>query len=150
MDLSYFAVDEKLEEEGCRIEYPGGAYLLVARAGNERYKKRFRKLTAPIARQMELGTVAEEQAAELLLKCEAETILIGWGGWEKDGAEYPYTVEHSYDLLKTMPKLREDVNKVSGDFANYRKRQEEADAEVLGKESSGNSNGGRTSKVSKG
>jgi hypothetical protein len=72
---------------------------------NDRVEKKIRKVT---------GDRLTEEATSLV----ANSIL-GWSGVEIDGAAVPFTVENAVMVFTRWPFIREQVQSVSDDRANF-------------------------------
>jgi len=123
-----FGTDNKLEEEGVWIELDGhGARIKVARAGNRNFKKAFTALSPQVRRQLERGTLPENQAAEITSRLMAEHILLDWEGLAENDEPLPYSKDAARRMLFTYPVFRSRVFEESQTTEYYRRREKEED-----------------------
>lgn len=88
---------------------------------------------------------AEACAEKLTVEVMAKSILLGWSGNVRyKGAILPYSVDNAIMLLQ-LKDFRAKVEKLSGDFQNYRLVSEEEDAKNSEATSNGSSIGVATS-----
>lgn len=112
-------INGNTETEGVEFIYMG-AKLIVARANNIEYKKEFRKLMQPIENEVESGRITEQKSQEVLDKCAAKTILVGWSDFkDMDGEEWEYTEQNAVDLLKDDRDAYREIMKFSENIDNY-------------------------------
>jgi hypothetical protein len=127
MDIfNTYATDEVAEVEGRWQKIGKDAKVLVARTGNARYQKEFRK--ALERHEGDLGTGSEEAdklAEEILIEVMAKTILLGWEGLSYQGQ----TVEYSVDMAKTLLRVkdfRKRVMAIADNLENFKIQAEVA------------------------
>ena len=121
MDISKFQTNKSLEEEGVWVDVDGnGTKIKVARINNPRYKKYFQKITKPYKRQIRNGTLAEELAEKLLVDALANTILLDWQGFTKEGADFPYSVDNARSFLQESADFRDFVSDAANEMENFR------------------------------
>lgn len=103
----------------------------ISRMGkaNKKYTKALDKATKPYARQMQIGTLAEETADELFRGVFIRTVLKNWENVRgKDGAELEFTPENATALFGRLPELYEDLLEKSRSAALFREEVMETDA----------------------
>lgn len=127
MDIfASYATDEKAEVEGVKFPLSPTAYVVVARAGNDRYLAELRK--ALDVNQMALDSndeAANDLANKLMIEVEAKTILVGWGGLQFQKKP----VEYSHEMAKTMLSVKDFRKKIlafSNSMEAFRVKAEEA------------------------
>ena len=127
MDLkNRFETDKLLEEEGVWVDIGDGGRLKVARRGNRRYRDKLRALTRGRERQLQLNTLPEDIAEDMLCQALACGILLDWDGIEEDGRKLAYAQETAVELLRRYADFRVLVETLSDDMAAYRTRELEA------------------------
>jgi len=128
MDIKkIFSTDSKAEQEGVWVDLDKKTAIKVARSGNPKFQKLFRKLTKPYTRAMRSGTLNDDIAEKILIQCLAETILLDWKGIEEDGKKVPYSVEKAIEYLG-IKDFRDFVVSCADDFALYKAEQDEETA----------------------
>lgn len=126
MDLKkHFETDRALEEEGVWFDVGDGGRLKIARRGNRRYRDRLRALTRGKERQLQLNTLPEDVAEDLLCAALASGILLDWEAIEENGRKVAYTEQAAADMLRRYPDFRILVESLSDDMEAYRAREEE-------------------------
>lgn len=121
MDISKFQTSKSAEEEGIWVDVDGnGTKVKVARINNARYKKYFQKITKPYKRQIRNGTLAEELAEKLLVDALANTILLDWKGFTKDGEDFLYSVDNARSFLQESADFRDFVSDAANEMENFR------------------------------
>jgi hypothetical protein len=121
MDVSKFQTNKSMEEEGVWVDVDGnGTRIKVARINNARYKKYFQKITKPYKRQIRTGTLSEDLAEKLLVDALANTILLDWKGFTKEGQDFPYSVDHARLFLAESPDFRDFVSDAANEMETFR------------------------------
>jgi hypothetical protein len=121
MDISKFQTNKSAEEDGIWVDVDGnGTKIKVARINNARYKKYFQKITKPYKRQIRNGTLAEELAEKLLVDALANTILLDWQGFTKEGTDFPYSVDNARVFLQESADFRDFVSDAANEMENFR------------------------------
>ena len=131
-----FETDNAKEIEGVPVKYAPNAdgtiptfYLSRMGKANKKYSKALDKVTKPYARQMQLGTLAEETAEDMFRGVFVKTVLKGWENIRgKDGLELEFTPENAADLFKKLPDLYDDLQEKARSAALFREEINEADA----------------------
>lgn len=117
MKLAKFKQSVAKAEEGSTIDMGDGLKVTVTRIGCKSYQNMIKKLTAPHQRAIRNKTLDDSVYEEIMNKCLAETILIGWEGLQdEDGAEILYSKAKAYELL-TNPEYKDFKDTIS-DLAN--------------------------------
>lgn len=125
-----FETDKDLETEGRWIDYGGAGEYLIARAGgaNKKYSNLLQKRMKPYRRQMEAGTLDNEKAKDILIGAFVDAVLLDWKGVNnREGEALDYTRDNAIQLFKDLPMLFEDLQKMSMDFAVFRRAEVEKD-----------------------
>jgi len=120
MKIEITPIDKAHEESGAWGRYRG-IPLLIARANNSRFRAIFKKLSKPLSREIEKGTISEADSEEILCESLSVGILMGWKEFEIKGEEVEYTKENAKQLLANDPDCREYVQNYSQDIDNYLK-----------------------------
>ncbi len=120
MEISITPVDKKAQEEGSWGSYRG-VKLLIARAGNTRFRASFKRLSRPFSKDIEKNTISETDGETILCQSLAEGVLRDWKGLMVNGKEIEYTTESAQSLLKNDPDCRAYVQEFSEDLDNYLK-----------------------------
>lgn len=129
-----YGTDSQKEIDGVwRDDIVAGSEFLIARIGNPNYQKRFNALSKPYRRAIKKGTLEEEVAEKLLIRCMAETILLGWKNVEVYGKKVNYSVENAVELLTKFKDLREEINDVANAMEIYKQEEQHEDTENLKK-----------------
>jgi len=123
-----FGTDQNKEKEGVWQDMGDGLKMRIARIGNPNYQKRFQALSKPHRRALRRGTLSDEIAEQLLIKCLAETIVLDWEGVEENGSTIPYSVDNAIRVLTDYPDLRNYVNDIANEMEGYK---EDVDEEAI-------------------
>lgn len=130
MDLMEIAVDPRRELEGAEV-YPWNdkTMLLVARYNNAPFRALQNKLMNPLVQAAGKEGISVEQAAVVLGKCMAKTILLGWSGLFIDGKEVEYTPNKCQEILldPRFIDFKEAVMREAQDLDHYRLQSLEDD-----------------------
>jgi hypothetical protein len=130
-----FQTDTAAEVDGRWFPIGSGARIRVARLNNPKYREVFSRLVKPHERALSLNLLEDETATALLVRAEAEAVLVGWEGLT-DGPNNepvgPYSVERAVDLLTRYPEFRAYVRALASDLANYRQQTVETAKDALG------------------
>lgn len=119
-----FKTDKGLEENGVKIDLGEGASITIARLGNKNYQKKFQELAKPHKKAIRLGVLSDEVAEDMLIKALADSVLLGFEGFEEDGEEIVYSLENAEKLLK-VKDFRTMVMDLAGEAEAFRKADEE-------------------------
>lgn len=138
-----FATDEKSELEGIWENVGTGAKVLVARVGNKNYTERFKRLGKGLQRQLDRGTLPEDNQAAILISIMADTILLDWEGFSDKGEVITYSKDKAKEMLKKYPDFRQFVWDIANDVELYRVKNREED---LGNSSAPSSSASNTPK----
>jgi hypothetical protein len=121
MDISKFQTNKSAEEDGVWVDVDGnGTRIKVARINNARYKKYFQKITKPYKRQIRNGTLSEDLAEKLLVDALANTILLDWKGFTKEGQDFPYSVDNARSFLAESADFRDLVSDAATEMETFR------------------------------
>ncbi len=127
MNLTITPVDKKSELDGAWGSYRG-VDLLIARANNTHFRKVFRRLSKPFSREIEKGSISEDDSENILCGAMADAILVSWENFEMSGATVEYTKDNAKALLVNDPDCRKYVQEFSEDIDNYLKEETEKTA----------------------
>ena len=119
-------INGNTETEGSNHIYRGNT-LIVARSGNENFKKLFRELLKPYQEEFNSGRMSEEQSNEIMIECVSQTILVGWEKIkDASGKEYEYSVENAKSLLTDDKDAYDSVLAFADNIDNYLTTSEKA------------------------
>lgn len=127
MDFSEFKVNNTAAEGGVWVEHDEETKFLIARLGNKKFQNLFNKMMAPHQRQFSAGKLALDKQTEIMCRCMAKTILLGWDGLCMDGKALEYSEEKAYELL-SMPgaeEFRDLITSYAQDAEIFRNEQVE-------------------------
>lgn len=131
-----FETNTDKEAEGVTVEYAPNKdgtipTFTISRMGksNKKYSKMLDKATKPYARQLQLGTLANETADKLFMGVFVKTVLRGWNNvYGRDGKPLEFTPENAEMLLTALPDLYDDLQEKAKSAALFREEEREADA----------------------
>lgn len=123
MNLDDLFVDPGRGEQGVWVDCFSGSKVKLAYSEGKKYKAGLAKL----ARQHRLQLDdANEESFELIqsitARALAEHILLDWSGFIINGKDEKYTKELGYQVLLTIPKIREFVTEKAADPATFREQ----------------------------
>jgi hypothetical protein len=127
-----FASDLNKEENGvwCQL---GDMSFLIARAGNERWKKRNRMLENQAYGSMgrRKDKRSPEKDTEILINCLAYTCVLDWKNvrFKADGDEIPFSHEKAFEILadKRFKELTDEILGIALDAERFMEEQIEED-----------------------
>jgi hypothetical protein len=130
-----FETNAEKETEGVEVQYAPNKdgtipTFTLSRMGkaNKKYSKALDKSSKPYARQLQLGTLAEETAESLFMGVFVKTVLKGWANVRgKDGKDLAFTPENALMVLKALPDLYEDLQDKARSAALFREETNEDD-----------------------
>lgn len=123
--------DPQREVSGVTIDMGELGKFHVARAGgsNTAFEKALVAATKPYRRAMQIGTMDNKLANEILAKVYAETVLLGWEGvLDENEQPFPFNKVNAQHLLTVLPELFKLVQQTAEDSALFRLDILEADA----------------------
>lgn len=141
-----YKTDGVCETEGVWVPYQGGVELLLARAGgsNLKYKRAVEKFARQKKREIDQGTLTEEDTLPIFRKVYARTVVLGWrtctGKTETGELLYEPTVENidghpmafnernCIKLFEDLPDFFASVQSDAQDIQNYLAANLEDDA----------------------
>ncbi|UUV44528.1 tail assembly chaperone [Rhodobacter phage RcMotherGoose] len=131
-----FETNAEKEAEGVEVQYAPNKdgtipTFILSRMGksNKKYAKALDKSSKPYARQLQLGTLAEETAEALFMGVFVKTVLKGWKNVRgRDGKDLPFSPENAIMVLKALPDLYDDLQDKARSAALFREETNEADA----------------------
>ena len=133
-----FGSNETAEVEGVWIHLGEEARVKVARLGNTKTQKAYRKIPKAIRRQMEDGTLGSTQTRQFMSKFLSAHILMDWDKLFDGGKALPaYTSEIGVKFLIKYRRFQERVWELSLDDDLFNVGEVEEDAGNLSKRSSG-------------
>jgi hypothetical protein len=138
-----FKTDEKLEQEGIILDY-GDFRVKIAHAGgsNKKFKNLLSARLKPYERQLAIGTMDDEVAAQVIREVYADSIILNFetkkvievqegeqgepkeewvtGVPAEDGAVLPYNRDSVCTIFKNIPRLFQDVKAQAENFSLFR------------------------------
>lgn len=149
MDIEkQFATDPVLEKEGVWFDIGDGAHVRVAAMNNPNWQRVMRAKFKGRERQLQLKTLSDDVATKLVIEATAETILLDWKGFTRNGEPLPYSREAAIDVLTRHRRLRDIVTGLSEDFESFKVSQAE-DAEKNSETLSASASGSESAKSKK-
>lgn len=107
------------KEEGVWLDYETGSFL-IASGSKMAFQKMLGKLQQPYVRKIDKGALDPKISQDILCKCLAKHILLGWKNVGSNGEEIPYTEEVAYKILVNNDGLRNWVSDQSLDLDNFK------------------------------
>lgn len=139
MDIETFGLDAEKEVKGVWKKLSQDSEVLVARANNPAFRKRFRELSEPYDTAIRNKVLDEETSKHLMLQATADTIFLGFKGIKEGGVALEDTVENRYKLLKDHSRFRDFIAMIAADEENYASQHEEEAVKNSSDDSSGTS-----------
>lgn len=133
-----YKTDQKAEREGKWFDWGNGGKTCIARIGNPAYKEMLREEMKQFDSLRRAGrSIPEEATNEILIKCMAHTIVLGWEGYSGEGLEglgltfnqdmtIPYSPENAIILLKEFKDFRDEIATIATDMENFLAESEAA------------------------
>lgn len=118
-----YKMDTDLEKEGVWIEFPNGAGFKVRRFGgtnSQKLRSVVTTITKPLSRQIEMGTLTEEQERKVMVESFVKACLIDWRNVSIDDKEVPYSEVKAIELFMELPELFTVLSKQSENKDNYK------------------------------
>ena len=113
MDIDKAFADPKLESEGVWVSYREGSKVKVARMGNPTFQKHLDAKMRPHKRKQDRGTLSSEIETRVLCEAIAETVLLDWSGFTKDGKDFKYTPDAAAALLIQSMDFRNEISDIA-------------------------------------
>lgn len=127
--FSELVTDKDLESgAGIVLDYGDLGQITIHRAGgsNKKFANVFAAKLRPYERQMNMGTLSDDLAEQLLAATYAETVIVGWKGVKgEDGKDMPFNKKNCVNLLIKVPELFRDIQEQANKAANFRREQVE-------------------------
>lgn len=120
-----FDTDAELIQRGIVLDFGDGEWVRISRAGNgnKRFQQRFEALMKPHRRALELGTLDDAKATEVMHQVFAETIILEWNVTGPDGEKIEFTKENAMKLFKELPDFFMEIKRNAEDRANFRRQR---------------------------
>jgi hypothetical protein len=121
MNLNKFKTDGKMSQEGTTVDIGDGASVTVARAGNEKFNKSLRIVAKKFGTSFK--SLDNDKLERVVMECYCGTVLLGWAGFTKDGADLPFTKETAVELMldKEYVDLRKLIENLAEEPETFRK-----------------------------
>lgn len=130
MDISKIATDKTLEASGAWIQYDDETSFLVASLRSKTYRAAFDREKADLARKFKKPS--REQTEEALMRCYAESILLGWKGVVENGTEIPCTIDNRLRVLQTCPSVWDFIVNKANEYETFQREIVEEAKAALG------------------
>jgi hypothetical protein len=118
MDFNRFKTDTQAEVSGKWFPFQD-AKLKIARTGNMRYREMLRSKLSLSRSEIDKGLVDLAVSDEMLCEVIAETILLDWEGFTKDGQEYAYSKQAAREMLMKYRDFRDVVVEKADSMENF-------------------------------
>ena len=129
MDIAKLATDPKLETEGTWIEFDTDTKFLVRSLRSKPYRESYQREVNSLRRVTRRPS--QDQTEDMLIKCYAESILVGWKGVTENGTELPCTIDNRERVLRTCPTVWDFIVQSVNSHETFHKEElEEAKAAV--------------------
>ncbi len=106
-----FRTDKNLESAGIIIDY-GDFKFTIARAGgsNKKFNKMIKLKVEPVKRALNVGTLPDERAEEIMMEVYAESVVLGWENvTDENDKPLKFSKENCLKLFKDLPDLFYDL-----------------------------------------
>jgi len=125
LDLNLQGVDLEKAAAGVLIQYEGPIKFRIARANTPGYRSAVRRIMKMHKRQIENGSLSDEQSDKITAQLMAEHILVDWEGLSNDGENFPYTKENAEAFLgdPQYAEIREWIMAQAQDLENFRSEE---------------------------
>lgn len=125
-----FAVDKSKELDGVWVQLDADTRILVARLGNERYRKVLREGMAPYRKAIKADTLSEDVQDKIMVDALVEGVLLDWEGMAENGKTLPYSKDTARRLLSdpALKDFRDFVVEVSNEQSLFK---EQLDVEAV-------------------
>lgn len=118
----------KEREEGIKVDLPGGASIRLRRAGgsNVQFDRAMDAVMKPYRRQLQMGTLDDGKADELMARVYARAVVIDWENvTDEKGKKLSCTEENIVKVFTDLPDLFEDIKAQASNMANFRRAEQE-------------------------
>lgn len=134
--FAQFETNAELENVGISVTYgpnKNGSIptFIISRTGksNKAYMKALNKAQRPVQKQIQLGTLPDEQSEQIYLDVFVSTVLKGWSNvYDKEGKELAFNKQNAIKLLKQLPELYDDLFAKANNAALFREEELEEEA----------------------
>jgi hypothetical protein len=132
-----FKTNEQAENEGLWFggygQSPSGrkTRFLLARMSrsNKAYTNAVQRMHDEYGQQLEMGTLDDDTAFELMLDIFVNTVLLDWDGVaDRDGNDLPFSKENAKRVLTDLPDLYADLNARANKRDYFLEKRKEEDA----------------------
>jgi hypothetical protein len=116
-----FETDHDLETGGLTLKY-GEIEVTIARAGgaNRKFASIMEQKMRPYRTSINLGTLDETTAQQLLAEAYSEAVILGWKGVKgRDGKTIAFTKTNVVKVLLDLPDFFNDIREQSERVANF-------------------------------
>ena len=109
MDIRKSFADPENERAGVWVDYRDGSRVKIARAGNSNFSRLYQAKMKPYSRQERAGTLDESIQSKILCDVLAETVLLGWEGFEDNGKALKYSAKAASEMLLEFMDFRNEI-----------------------------------------
>lgn len=118
-----FRTDPRAEAvDGVTIDY-GAFRIRVVRAGgaNAKFRRIMAERLRPYRKQLEMGTMDEAVAEQILREAYADAVIVGWEGvTDENGNDLPFTRDNVLKVLEDLPDLFRDIQEQANLLSNFK------------------------------
>ncbi len=109
MDIETAFANPEVEKNGVWVDYRDGSKVKIARAGNPNFVRVQEAKLKPYRRRQRNGTLDSETETRVLCDVLAETVLLEWEGFTKNGKPFPYSKSNASGLLQNSMDFRNEI-----------------------------------------
>lgn len=138
MKFNQLRTDKKRDAEGAWVDIGEGASILVGRIEGRRYRDMRDKLLRKHQIQLQTQSLGTDILEQINLEVEAETILLGFKGFEDDdGKDIKFSKKKGLEMLTESDIFRSIVLRAGNDLNNFRRGDKARAKDALEKNSDG-------------
>lgn len=115
-----FVTNREKEVSGVKIPIAEGVSITVARFNNPKMEEHLQRLGKPYARSIKAGQFSNTEMRKLMAKAMSHHVLLGWEGFEEDGAPLTYSAENAERLLNQSRDFFDLVFEAANEQQNFR------------------------------
>lgn len=133
LDISRYQTDLNKEVEGIWVPIQGGARLLLARAGNDRWNRLYNALPRTVRQELDDGMTTDDENLHHIAHILSETVLLGWEGLTENGEPVSYSKEKAYEWMKRkdLKDFTMTVLRLAQERQLFAAKQDEEDSKNL-------------------
>lgn len=117
-DINEFKLDAGAKASGVWVEFGDSAAFKIGAFDNPNFTSAFRKATKPYS---DFGrTIGDEEQVEIMCRCMADHVLLDWRNVFDGGAEFEYSRDNAYRLLKELEWIRTKIITEAQKLENFK------------------------------